>query len=102
IAVRAALAQGAAAAASAFEIARGEVDALSDRAVDLAGIEPADLGGGDGGAEDAEHRPGVKAARHDGRDDLGRHALHDLITGRDAGQELLAGTAARLGCRERS
>src|SRR5438046_2827724 len=82
------------AAAPAFEIARGEVDALRDRAVDLLGIEAADLCGGDGGAEDAEHRPGVKAARHDGRDELGGHPLHDLITGGDAGQKDTAGTAA--------
>ena len=41
VAHRAALAQRAAAAARAFEIAGREVDALRDRAVDLVGVEAA-------------------------------------------------------------
>ena len=75
---------------------------MRDRAVDLIGIKPADFRRRDRRAENPEHRPGVKAARHHGRDELGGHPLHDLITGGDAGQKVTAGTAARLGRRERS
>ncbi len=40
--------------------------------------------------------PAWKAARHDGRDELGGHALHDFVAGGDGGQELLAGSAGDL------
>ncbi len=92
-----AFAQRAPAAAGAFEIAGGEVDALGDGAVDLVFVEAAELGRGDRRAEDAEHRPGVEAARHDRRDELGGHPLHDLVAGGDRGQECLARGAGRLG-----
>jgi hypothetical protein len=39
---------------------------LHDRAVHLIGIEALDLGRSDRSAEDAEHRPGMKTARHHG------------------------------------
>ncbi len=97
VAHRAALAQRAAAAARAFEIAGSKINALRDRAIDLVCVEAMDLRGRHRGAEDPEHRPGMKAARHHGWDELGRHPLHDLITGGNAGQELPAGAAGRLG-----
>ena len=33
---------------------------------------------------------GVKAARHHRRDEVGGHALHHFVAGRDAGDEVLA------------
>jgi hypothetical protein len=38
----------------------------------------------------------VETARHDGRDELRRHALHDFVAGRDGDEELLAGSAGDL------
>ena len=90
-------AQRAPAAPGTFEIAGGEVDALGDGAVDLGFVERAQLGGGDRRAEDAEHRPGVETARHDRRDELGGHPLHDLVAGGDRGQQRPARSAGRLG-----
>ena len=84
----AALAQRTAAAARAFQVAGGEVDALRDRAVDLLGVELLQLRRGDRGAEDAEHRAGVEAARHHRGDELGGHPLHHLVAGGDGGEEL--------------
>ena len=55
-----------------------------------------DLRGGDGGAKDAEHRASVEAARHHRRNEVGRHALHDLVAGREAGEEVPAGDARGL------
>ena len=49
----------------------------------------------------SRHRPGVKAARHHARDELRGHALHDLVTGGDTGQERLSGGTGRLGGGER-
>ena len=65
------------------------------------GIEPLHLGGGDRGAEDAEHRTGVKAARHDGGDEFGGHALHHLVGGGDRGEELAAGGAGHSAADQR-
>jgi hypothetical protein len=64
--------------------------------VDLARVEALDLAGGDRGAENPEHRPGMKAARHDGRDKFRGHALHDFVASGDSGQELAAGAAGRF------
>ena len=82
-----------AAAARAFEVAGRQVYALRNRAVDLARVEALQFGRGNGRAKNPEHRARVKAARHDGRNELGRHPLHDLVTGGDRRQELLAGGA---------
>ena len=60
------------------------------------GVEAVQFGGGDRGAEDPEHRPGVKAARHDGRNEFGRHPLHDLVGCGDGGQEFAAGSAGHF------
>ena len=87
----AALAQRPAAAARTFQVAGGEVDALRDGAIDLVRIELLQFGGGDRGAEDAEHRTGVEAARHHSGDELRGHALHHLVGGGDA----RSGTACR-------
>ena len=57
-------------------------------AVHLVLGEAQDLRGGDRGAEDAEHRAGVEAARHHGRNEVGGHALHDLVAGGEAGDEV--------------
>ena len=97
IAHRPALPQRAAAAARTFEIAGSEIDALRDGAVDLALVETAELGGGDRGAKDAEDRPGMKAARHDRRDEFGRHPLHHLIAGSDRDEKIAAGGARNFG-----
>ncbi len=74
---------------------------MRDRVVHLAGVEPLDFCRRDRRAENPEHRPGVKAARHHARDEFRRHALHDFVAGGDAGQERLARSAARLGGGER-
>ena len=97
----AALAERTAAAARAFEIARRQVDALRDGAVHLLGVETADLGGGHRAPENPEHRPRVKPARHHGRDELGGHPLHDLVTGGDPGEEGFPRRTGRLGRGER-
>ena len=96
VAYRAALAQRPAAAAGALQVAGREVDALGDGAVDLLRVEALDLRRSDRRAEDAEHRPGVEAARHHRRDEVGGHALHDLVARDDAGDVLLAGRAVDL------
>ena len=44
-------------------------------------------------AKDAEHRTGVEAARHHRRNEVGRQPLHDLVAGREAGEEVPAGGA---------
>jgi hypothetical protein len=64
---------------------------LGDGAVNLTFVKTLQFGGGDRCAEDAEHRPRMKAARHDRRNELGGHALHDLVAGGYGGQEFLAG-----------
>src|SRR6516225_446890 len=79
IAYRTALPQRATAATGPFEIAGREVDALRNRDVQLVLVEPLNLRGGDCGAKNAEHRPCMKAARHNRWDELGGHPLHDLI-----------------------
>ena len=58
--------------------------------------EAHDLRGGDRGAEDAEHRARVEAARHHRRNPVGRHPLHHLVAGRDAGDEVFARGALGL------
>src|SRR5262249_24924348 len=87
VAYRTALPQRATAAPGPFEIAGREVNALRNRAVQLVLVEALNLRGGDRGAKNAEHRPCMKAARHNRRDELGGHPLHDLIAGRHRGQE---------------
>jgi hypothetical protein len=74
---------------------------LRDRIVHLAGVEPLDFRRRHRRAENAEHRPGMKAARHDGRDELGRHPLHDLVAGGDGREEGLAVDALPFGRRQR-
>ena len=53
-------------------------------------VQPQNLGSGDGGAKDAEHRPGVKAAGHHRRNEIRRQPLHDLVAGHQAGEEVPA------------
>jgi hypothetical protein len=91
----AALAQLPSAAARAFEIHGRQIVAVCNRAVGLIGVEPLQFGGSNSRAKDPEHRPGVKAARHDGRDELGGHALHDLIAGNGVAIFTRDGDAAR-------
>ncbi len=97
-----ALAQRAATAARRFGIAGREARAQSDGAVHLVLGEAHHLRGGDGGAEDAEHGAGVEATRHHRGDEVGRHALRDFVACHEAGDEVLAGRADRLGGDERA
>ena len=53
----------------------------------LVGIEAHDLCRRDRCSEEAEHRPGVKAAGHDRRDPVRRHALHHFVARGHAGDE---------------
>ena len=69
-----------------FRLPAARFDALGNRAVDLVRVEPQDLCRGDRRAKDAEDGPGVKAARHYRRDEVGGHALHDLVAGDEAGE----------------
>jgi hypothetical protein len=64
--------------------------------VDLILGEPHDLRGGHRRAKDAEHRTGVEAARHHRRNPVGGHPLHDLVAGREAGDEIPSGSAFGL------
>ena len=77
--------------AAALEIAAGQVDAETDRVRRLVLGEAHDLRGRDGGAEDAEDGPGVEAARHQGRNEIGGHPLHDLVTGDETGDKVAPG-----------
>lgn len=65
---------------TAFQVAPGQVGAQRDHRMDLVLVEAHDLCGRDGGAKHAEHGPGVKAARHHGRDPIGSHPLHHFVT----------------------
>jgi len=64
--------------------------------VDLVFVQAAEFGGRHRRAKDAEHRSRVEAAGHDRRDELRCHPLHDLVSGGDGGQELLAGSPRDL------
>src|SRR5262249_26877447 len=97
ISYRRPFAHGATAAAAAFEVARSEVDALGERAVNLFRIEAHDLGDGDRGPKNAEHGTGMKSPREDGGDEIRRQTIRDLVARRHAGQELAPGAAGRLG-----
>ena len=72
---------GAFAQRAALEIAARQIGAQRDHRVHLFLIEAHDLCGRDRRAEDAEHRPGVKAARHHGRNPVRRHPLHHFVAG---------------------
>ena len=93
VAYRGPLAQGAAAAPGPFEITCRQVHAERDGAIHLILSKVQDLGGSDGWAKDAKHRPSVKAPRHHRRNEVGRHPLHDLVTGGKTGEEVPAGGA---------
>ena len=87
--------RGAFAQRAALEVAASQIGAQRDHRVHLVGVEAHDLCGRDGGAEDAEHRPGVKAARHDGRNPVRRHALHHFVARGDGGDERRVPTRVR-------
>src|SRR5262249_48353824 len=72
-------APGATAAAAAFEVARSEVHALGERAVNLVRIEAHDLGERNRGPENAEHGTGMESPRHDGWDEIRRQTFRDLV-----------------------
>src|ERR1700720_1448345 len=91
ISYRRTFAHGATTTAAAFEVAGSEVHALGERAMNLFRIEAHDLGDGNRGPENAEHGTGMKSPRHDGRDEIRRQTLRDLVAGRHSGQELAAG-----------
>ena len=96
------LAQRATAAARALEIAAGQARAERDRAVHLVLGEAQHLRGGDRGTEDAEHRTGVKPARHHRRDEVRGQPFHDLVAGDQAGDEIPAGGPGRFRRDERA
>jgi hypothetical protein len=87
---RRAFAQSLAAAARTFEIARGEARTQRDRAVQLLLVEAKDFGSCDRRAENREHRSGMKTPRHDGRNEVRCHALHDFVACSDAREVVLA------------
>jgi hypothetical protein len=100
ISYRRTFAHGATAAAAAFEVARREVHALGERAVNLFGIEAHDLGERNRSPENAEHGTGMESPRQDGGDEIRRQTIRDLIARHHAGHELAAGAAGRLGRHE--
>ena len=71
---------------------------MRDGAVDLLCVEPAELGGGNRGAENAEHRARVETARHQCRDELGRHPFHNFIAGGDRDKKFAARGAGNFRC----
>ena len=58
---------------------------MPDRIVDLIFGPLRYLRSGDGSAKRSEHGPGVEPARHDGRDEVGSHSLHNLVGRCDPG-----------------
>ena len=70
-------------ATRAFEVTARQIDGLRDGAVDLLRVEIHQLRRSDRRAEYGEDGSRMEPARHDRRDEIGRHPLHDLIGGGD-------------------
>lgn len=89
-----ALAHRASAAARPFEVARGQIDALRDGAVNPVRVEPPDFCGRDCRAENAKDRARMKAARHHRRNEIRCQALHDFVAAHHR-REVLPSCATR-------